>query len=625
MIRSRKIDFICLVAIILAVLITIFVMAGSLIFAEKPEQKKAPNDYISTEYITKIFDDTYVHEIDIRLPQINWDYLVAHATEEQFVICDLEVDGEIIKDVAIRPKGNSSLKAIKTQGSDRFSFKIEFDHFYKSNTYYGLDKLSLNNLGQDVSCMKDFITYHMMNEIGIAAPLSSFVQLKLNGEDFGLYLAVETIEDSFAYRNYGNNYGNIYKPECFEINSVTPKAFMNTKENPFVADFQSLGPGDRVDILGTFIRLPFENAFGENMEVAALRYVGDDPKRYKVMFDYSVFENTDADKKSYIDTVKRLNSGVDASECLDVESVLKYLIVHNFVNNYDSYSGVFVHNYYIRENNGKLAMIPWDYNLAFGIFTAKTAMNSFMGMDSPYNVEIAVGNAMSDEKGMINYPIDTPNITVDLEERPLMLAVLGNEKYLQLYHEYFQEFLDEFFASGKFESVYNEAVKLILPYIQRGQTFYTYDQAQKGIKSVHDYCVLREKSIRGQLDGTIPATMKGQSENWKNLIEPGDLNLADSVTFDALVFGITSTDILEVLDAVAGDNEHSSDGINATIAKATEDSSEIGKIIFRILTQSRLIKNGISSALEGPFLFIIALIVLIVIVKRTKKYERRRK
>ncbi len=624
MINSRKMDGICIAAICLAVFFVAFLTVGCLLFADKPKEKKSDDTYISTDYVTKIFDDTYVHEIDIVIPDINWDYMVEHATEEQYVICDLIIDGEMINDVAIRPKGNSSLSAIKAQDSDRFSFKIEFDHYKKDHTYYGLDKLALNNLGQDVSCMKDFLTYHMMNEIGVAAPLSSFVMIKLNGEDFGLYLAVEAIEDSFAKRNYGDDYGNIYKPECFEMANVTPKAFINTEENPFEGDYSNLGPGDRVDLLGTFIRRPFEASFGENMEVAALKYVGDDESNYSVMFDFSVFDITKADKESYIKAVKCLNSSENPQKSIDVDSVIRYLAVHNFVNNYDSYSGVFVHNYYIRESNGKLSMIPWDYNLAFGIFTLDSAMKSIIGADSPYMGKLEVGDAMSDDKSMVNYPIDTPTITVELEDRPLIYALLSSPEYLDLYHETYDLFLNGFFESGRFENLYKHTEEIIEPYVASGQTFYEYEDVKRGSKAVHDYCVLRNQSIRGQLDGTIPATMEGQSRDFENLVEADDLNLYTSVNFDSLVFGICADDIIEILDAVAGDNEHNSEGFEKSIEAATKDSKEIGRILGRVLKESSLVKRALSSVLTGPFLLIVSFLIIGIALKRVKLYSRRK-
>ena len=46
--------------------------------------------------------------------------------------------------------------------SDRYSFKIEFDCYEASGNYKGLDKLCLNNLIQDNTMMKDYITYKLM-------------------------------------------------------------------------------------------------------------------------------------------------------------------------------------------------------------------------------------------------------------------------------------------------------------------------------------------------------------------------------------------------------------------------------------------------------------------------------
>ncbi|MBQ0070557.1 MAG: CotH kinase family protein [Spirochaetales bacterium] len=170
--KEKTLDRLALLSVLLALALALFLLVGSLLLAEK-EEPSDKTSFISTEYVETLFDSSFIHHIDIQIPQVNWDYMVKVATKEQYVHCNVVIDGETIENVAIRPKGNSSLKAIKTQGSDRFSFKIEFDHYRDNITYHGLDKLALNNLGQDVSCMKDYLAYQMMNEIGIPAPLSS--------------------------------------------------------------------------------------------------------------------------------------------------------------------------------------------------------------------------------------------------------------------------------------------------------------------------------------------------------------------------------------------------------------------------------------------------------------------
>ena len=70
---------------------------------------------------------------------------------------------------------------------------MEFDHYDNSKSYYGLDKLNLNNLIQDNTMMKDCLVYRLMGEFGVASPLCSYVYLTVNGEDWGLYLAVEGV------------------------------------------------------------------------------------------------------------------------------------------------------------------------------------------------------------------------------------------------------------------------------------------------------------------------------------------------------------------------------------------------------------------------------------------------
>lgn len=622
--QEKKLDRFCILMACLAAVIAVGVLTGCLAFAKPPEAGPPEKAGLSLDYVNTLFDDSYVHEIDIRLPEVNWDYMVRFAEEEQYVLCTAVIDGEIFENVAIRPKGNSSLTAIKAQDSDRFSFKIEFDHYRQGHTFHGLDKLALNNLGQDVSCMKDFLTYHMMNAAGVAAPLSSYAQVKLNGEDFGLYLAVEAVEDSFALRNYGAQFGNIYKPECFGIANLTPKAFIST-DVPTEDDLAGLGPGDRVDLLGKAIRSPFEKVFGENMAAAALQYVGDDPKSYEVFYEASVFDLTKGDKQNLISAIRELNE--NPRNAVDYSSVIPYFAVHNFVNNYDGYTGIFVHNYYLRESEGRLSMIPWDYNLAFGVFTFESAVQSLMGENTRYQADLAAlgaAGAMDDRTNMVNYPIDTPTFTVGVEERPLLAAVLLDEEMLASYHTVFRQFLDDFFASGEFERLYRMTWENIAPLVETGQSFYTYDQFCKAAEAVYQYSILREQSIRAQLDGSLSATMEGQSRNWEQLVDASHVNLASSVTFDSLVFGIRSEDIQEVFDAVAGDHPHDSDGMAAALAELAEDPGAVGAAAGRILGTSRIVQRFLWSMAAGPAALTVSVVCLVVFRKKAMHYRRRR-
>lgn len=206
---SSNLDRICVAALALAVLI------AALAFCAPALGYEAASGGVVLGYEERLFDTSVVHTIDIVMD--DWEGFIAGCEDEEYVLCDLVIDGEEQPGAGIRAKGNTSLSSVAAYGNDRYSFKIEFDHYDSSLSYYGLDKLNLNNIIQDNTYMKDFLSYQLMAAAGAAAPLCSYVWITVNGEDWGLYLAVEGVEKSFLLRNYGTDYGELYKPDSMEM------------------------------------------------------------------------------------------------------------------------------------------------------------------------------------------------------------------------------------------------------------------------------------------------------------------------------------------------------------------------------------------------------------------------
>ena len=479
MITHKHIDYICILVCLCAIVLTIVFMNGSFAFTGTTTAKSAPYTYM-------LFDDSKVHTLDIVMNESDWEEMIGNALEEEYVPCSLVIDGEKVKNVAIRTKGTTSLTMVSSMNSERFSFKIEFDHYVKNKTYYGLDKLCLNNTIQDTTYMKDYLCYHMMNEMGIAAPLTSFVSVTVNGEPFGLYVAVEGVEEAFIERNYGEISGRLYKPETMQ-------------------------EGNRGAVMGS----------GQDSG-ASLRYVGDNLDNYQTIWDGAIFDVSEKDQKRLVESLKNLDAGEDLDEAVDIDSVLRYFVVHNFTVNFDSYAGSMQHNYYLYEENGKLSMIPWDYNLAFGTFAG--------GMGT----RTGIGGRGSGATDMVNFPIDTPVSGTTLEERPMLGKLLEVPEYLDLYHDLFDKFIAEYFESGEFEEDFDRVVALISDYVKNDPTaFYSFEEFQKGIATLKEFCLLRAESIRGQLDGIIPSTSQSQSASPDLLINADYLSLSDMGTMNA--------------------------------------------------------------------------------------------
>lgn len=202
----RHIDRICWAALALALAVTALFANGGRLGLQAAAA--------GLGYEARLFDASVVHTIDIVID--DWEGFLATCENEEYTLCALVIDGELQRSAAIRAKGNTSLTSVAAYGNDRYSFKVEFDHYDGVSSYYGLDKLNLNNIIQDNTYMKDFLTYQLMGRFGVASPLCSYVSLTVNGEPWGLYLAVEGVEDAFLRRNYGAAAEELYKPDSMD-------------------------------------------------------------------------------------------------------------------------------------------------------------------------------------------------------------------------------------------------------------------------------------------------------------------------------------------------------------------------------------------------------------------------
>ena len=183
--------------------------------------------------------------------------------------------------------------------------------------------------------------------------------------------------------------------------------------------------------------------------------------------------------------------------------------------NYDSYTGNMLHNYYLYENSGKLSMLPWDYNLAFGAF-----MNQGGKSDD---------SSAFDSTTIVNYGIDTPLFGDENSDRPMWSWIAENDEYLEEYHEVFGEILENYFESGEFETEIEQLYNMILPYVEQDATaFYSADEFKTAYSTLKSFCLKRAESIRLQLDGKLSADSYEQNDGDK--VDASDINIDDMGT-----------------------------------------------------------------------------------------------
>ena len=554
------------------------------------------NSAVTMQYESKLFDTDQIMDIDILMDDEDWQEMLDNAIEEEYYSCDVVVNGKTFYSVGIRPKGNTSLSSIANDpDTDRYSFKLEFDHYIEGQTCYGLDKLILNNNYADATNMKEAIVYDMYQYLGVDASLYNYAKISVNGDYWGVYLALEAVEDSFLLSNYGTEDGDLYKPESMGVgggdkdgdggpqmrempedgqmpqrgempedgqmpqmgdppsdgqmpqmeNSTESSSSSQSEdttaeeENPSEDgnDFpgeNNFPGGENFQGAGGF---PgggnFPNAGGDDfpgemdasdMKMGAmggnggadLNYTDDDLDSYSTIWDGAITKSGKKAHKRVVEALKNISEGTDLETYMDVDNILKYMAVHTFVVNDDSLSGTMAHNYYLYEYNGKLNILPWDYNLSFG------GMSMGGGPDMG-----GTGSQSSGATSVINDAIDTPfSITSFFD------ALLENEEYLAQYHAYLDELVEKYVNGGEFEKTYQRIRSQIDELVEEDPTaFYTYEEYEEGTKVLCEVVKLRAESVSGQLDGIIPSTDDGQKADSSSLIDGSDIDLSVMGTF----------------------------------------------------------------------------------------------
>ena len=627
---------------------------------------------IAMEYEAELFGEDSVIQIDIRMEDGAWEEMLDNAMAEEYYSCDVTINGHELRHVGIRPKGNTSLSAIAADlDTDRYSLKLEFDHYVDGQTCLGLDKLILNNNYADATNMKEAIVYDMYRYLEADASLYNYAEISVNGTYWGVYLALEAVEDSFLLRNYGVEGGNLYKPEGMDMGGGPgmerdgfpdrskggqegqnmpgeggrpgedgtsfggglpfggefpageglptggdfptgeglptggefpagegypteggfpareglpaggdfpageglptggefptgeglpaegdfptgegyptegefpageglptegelpsgegqPQPWEDMEEWPepsedlpgnappegLPGDIQGPGQGGQGGGDGSTPQqpggMPFGGRFSMGSGGADLNYTDDDLDSYSTIWEGEVTDSGKKDHKRVVEALRNISQGRELEESLDIDNVLKYMAVHTFSVNLDSLSGNMAHNYYLYENDGKLNVIPWDYNLSFG----------GMGMGA--------GDGAS---GMINDAIDTPFQGTDFFD-----ALLEDEAYLAKYHEYLRKLTEEYVSGGRFEEVYGRIRSQIDGLVETDPTaFYPYAEYDAAAGMLYRTVLLRAESIRGQLDGSIPATDQGQREDASGLIDASSIDIEAMGVFD---------------------------------------------------------------------------------------------
>jgi spore coat protein CotH len=114
--------------------------------------------------------------------------------------------------IGVRLKGFSSFRPL----AGKSAFKIKFDEFVEDQAFQGLEALTLNNMVQDPTMLRELLAYKAFRAVGLPAWRTGYSFLRIDGEAYGVYLNVESPDEVSAARLFPTT-SHLYEAEAVDL------------------------------------------------------------------------------------------------------------------------------------------------------------------------------------------------------------------------------------------------------------------------------------------------------------------------------------------------------------------------------------------------------------------------
>lgn len=350
----------------------------------------------------------------------NMEKIYNNPSAEEFYEFDLIIGDIYYYNVGIRTKGSSVFKWLEKNNSTKYSFKVMLNYRNENQSYNGITEFYINSQAMDPTGMREVLVYKIYEEMGIDTLRYSFSELKIDGESHGLVTVVECVNEEYIFNKYNSNDGNLYKPKY------------NNQTGEYGAD---------------------------------LHYQGDDISDYKGIFDNTKTSKTDdEDKKRLIAIIKSINEASELDKYfMDFDKVIKMIAVNKVVSNVDGIAGRTMWNFYLYEENGKIDVIAYDFNMSLGLnpkeyFWTEEDVNTF---------------------DLIEYDDEFHSILVDI--------IVENEEYFEKYLQYITE-TKKVMKEMNLDNIINIIDSNVSNIIQKdANKYYSYEQYLLGIDELKKF------------------------------------------------------------------------------------------------------------------------------------------
>lgn len=318
----------------------ILIAACSTTSATPSAESSADTESVAVAEATDLFDTSSVHSVSVEIDSTSYDAMIETyrtSGDKEWISATVIIDGTTFQQAGVRLKGNSSLRGLAGNGGNgggmgagaessvsaddptTLPWLIDLDKYIDGQAYGDVVEFVVRS-NSTQTALNEAVALDLLAEAGLASQASVAVRFSVNGADEVLRLVVENPDDSWMATTLDSS-GALYKAES-------------------TGDYS---------------------------------YRGGDPASYTDVFDQEAGKDN-ADLTPLIDFLEFINESTDAdfaagiADRLDVDSFATYLAMQDLLSNFDDIDGPGNNSYlYVDTDTGQFTVVPWDYNLAFGI------------------------------------------------------------------------------------------------------------------------------------------------------------------------------------------------------------------------------------------------------------------
>lgn len=264
----------------------------------------------------------------------------------------VEFNGHIWEDVGFRFKGNSTLGGSWTMSPFKVPFKLDFDEFedlypqIDNQRIYGVKQIGFANNNMDFTGIRERLAGEWFKSWGVPVPERTYFKVyvdfdgsgSLDEQYFGVYTGVEAPGKAMLKTWFGNDEGNLYKPE-------PPGGQINRDPGQF-------------KITGTLNDVSFKK------------------KNNKLSSDWSDVQEMREALHQSNRTSNPAQWRADLEAVFNVEAFLKFQATNTLMNCGDTYGGA-PHNFYFYHNQDtdQFEWIAYDLNNCMDIASGVMAID----------------------------------------------------------------------------------------------------------------------------------------------------------------------------------------------------------------------------------------------------------